>query len=454
MNGELVRFTDSISLQFAARGIVTVVGVQPHGVSSYVLRLRKSISNEESIGHHCINIIIIITMDHHPECNRKQTSCLDTLSTPHRNSTTAAMSTSLKQQSPTSVVATAHFDAASKECLNITLDPVGEDDNDKDDNNTHMMKTSKDLPQLEDASDSQESDVEREFRSLLECALWQRQSLSASSPSRRGRRTSKLVEWLWTRRWDRFQDRLSSMRHRHEVGEETDLPCFTHCRGLPLHLACAMRPLPPLPIIQQLVQAFPHAAEIPESAWGMLPLHLLADLRFQRRTGSVKPPSTASRRQQQPGRRLGEIPDELEDVDLESTDSSSSSTVSEAEADDVVPHPQHKSKAGEDVLETKTLEHDCSPAAHHGKVLEIALHAFPDAVKAREKLSGMLPLHIAACTGYSQNGLVSETSFVVLELLMKHAPETKWVKDDWGHSAVAIAWKETVFHCAMCSGAE
>jgi hypothetical protein len=190
-----------------------------------------------------------------------------------------------------------------------------------------------------------------------------------------------------------------------------------------------------------LIDAFPEAARIPERTWGMLPLHLVADLRFQRRTGG----------------RKDQCGNEVFDVDLDSTESSSSSTLSAADADeehnmegklDQSHGTDTKDKSHHD--ETRTIEHDCSPAAHHGKVVELVLAAFPEGVQSREKLNGMIPLHIAACTGYSHNGLVSETSFVVLELLLHDAPETMLTKDDWGHTAVFIAWQETVFHCALC----
>ena len=48
--------------------------------------------------------------------------------------------------------------------------------------------------------------------------------------------------------------------------------------GYPLHLASAMRPLPPLSIFQMLLSVYPEGAQQPESKWAMLPLHFVANM--------------------------------------------------------------------------------------------------------------------------------------------------------------------------------
>ena len=60
-----------------------------------------------------------------------------------------------------------------------------------------------------------------------------------------------------------------------EVSTEITLKCFPggNCRGLPLHLACCMRPFPPSSFILLLISSFPGAASCEEMQWGMLPLH-------------------------------------------------------------------------------------------------------------------------------------------------------------------------------------
>jgi hypothetical protein len=75
---------------------------------------------------------------------------------------------------------------------------------------------------------------------------------------------------------------------------------------------------------------------------------------------------------------------------------------------------------------------------------------YPEAIYAREEVNGMLPLHIAASTAQSENGVVNPTSSAVIELLLKYAPHTKILLDRYGDTPVDLAWREASFCCYKC----
>jgi len=101
---------------------------------------------------------------------------------------------------------------------------------------------------------------------------------------------------LWDRAYEAVLDRIQS--HPHEVSIEIELkkPCSSSSssnyhdedpgttqtdvvdRGMPLLLAAAMRPLPPLSIFKALLDACPEAISQPDSTWNMLPLHFAVNL--------------------------------------------------------------------------------------------------------------------------------------------------------------------------------
>ena len=84
---------------------------------------------------------------------------------------------------------------------------------------------------------------------------------------------SNLSNFILERNWKVATK--SIMDHPHEISKEVTLRCFPggNCKGLPLHLACAMRPLPPTSFIALLINEFPGATSRREIQWGMLPLH-------------------------------------------------------------------------------------------------------------------------------------------------------------------------------------
>jgi len=82
-----------------------------------------------------------------------------------------------------------------------------------------------------------------------------------------------LSDLIINRKWKVARERMAS--HPEEVSEEISLRCFAggNCKGLPLHLACSMRPLPPPSFTTSLMSYFPAASSTKERLWGMLPLH-------------------------------------------------------------------------------------------------------------------------------------------------------------------------------------
>lgn len=103
---------------------------------------------------------------------------------------------------------------------------------------------------------------------------------SEEDTKRLPQRATVLSDKLWERDYKTVEARILS--HPEEVSTMIDMPASQEpVQGFPLHLACAMRPLPPLSIVQLLLSVYPQAAAKPESQWNMLPLHFAANLSQQ-----------------------------------------------------------------------------------------------------------------------------------------------------------------------------
>ena len=98
------------------------------------------------------------------------------------------------------------------------------------------------------------------------------------SPQNSVKNSTVLSECLWDRNYDTMAARLEM--YPQEASQEINLSedDAVVSKGLPLHLACAMRPLPPLSVFELLLEANPKAASQPETKWGMLPLHFAVNL--------------------------------------------------------------------------------------------------------------------------------------------------------------------------------
>jgi len=101
-----------------------------------------------------------------------------------------------------------------------------------------------------------------------------------------------LRDYLLDRDYERLLSRLKT--HPEEATRKIDLTVSPSdansvnssgedpiIEGTPLHLACAMRPLPPVSVLKALLRAHPEAANQVESKWGMLPLHFAVNLSYQ-----------------------------------------------------------------------------------------------------------------------------------------------------------------------------
>ena len=109
--------------------------------------------------------------------------------------------------------------------------------------------------------------------------------LASESPVNRRMIKTVLSVYLWNRDYECVAARLES--NPEEASQEIDLSIAgamsgeEASKGLPLHLACAMRPLPPLSVFELLLKANPAAARHAESKWRMLPLHFAVNLSNQ-----------------------------------------------------------------------------------------------------------------------------------------------------------------------------
>ena len=104
-----------------------------------------------------------------------------------------------------------------------------------------------------------------------------------------------LCELLWERQWNRARYRVKNHPEEarqkiklHYVSTDDEdlqkLEASSDTRSaLPLHLACAVRPLPPTAFLQDLINTYPEACYQFEEYSGMLPIHMAANLRpFER----------------------------------------------------------------------------------------------------------------------------------------------------------------------------
>ena len=74
---------------------------------------------------------------------------------------------------------------------------------------------------------------------------------------------TKLVKLIAKRDWVATSVRLMDPNFRHETQRLTMLPpCgqLDDMIGLPLHLACTMRPLPPASLVERLIETYPEGA--------------------------------------------------------------------------------------------------------------------------------------------------------------------------------------------------
>ena len=253
-------------------------------------------------------------------------------------------------------------------------------------------------------------------------------------PSKGSNKQSKLTvlsTLIWEGRWELALKRLKSTQYRHEAWQEIDLPCFPSGKyeGMPLHLASAMRPLPPASFIQELLGAFPEACRIRQTSWELLPLHLASDLSNHQMTGCALESTLAKT--------------------LDSYEKESNSKIIE----ETLPKLVLMNSNSEPVqIRCSVLEASRSmyEYANHAKIVDMLLKNYSQSIFARENISGMLPLHIAALTASSENGIVSATSSVVLDILLKAAPETRVLVDGYGDTPIHLAWREARFCCYQC----
>jgi hypothetical protein len=233
--------------------------------------------------------------------------------------------------------------------------------------------------------------------------------------------SSVLSKMIWEGRWDQARSWLSSQKRRHEAWQEVKLPgsSVDACYGLPLHLACAMRPSPPPSFVKHLIDVYPEGVRCRQKTTGLLPLHLISDLRYTSRTGIQKHSSSSSS-----SSSCKDLP-RLASLSAESSDS--------------------EGKGSHDIAGDEEAD-----TIARGEILQILLERHPAGLYARETSKGMIPLHIAASTGRSENGAVSDTTMLVLEILLEHAPVTLRTLDRAGSSAVDLAWREAKFLCYHC----
>ena len=237
----------------------------------------------------------------------------------------------------------------------------------------------------------------------------------ATSRERNGK-SSPLWNLLWERQWEWAQERVRL--HPEEARKQIKVPIVSiedlqrneenddiHS-ALPLHLACAIRPLPPTALLRDLIDAYPEACHQCQELSGMLPIHMAANLR----------PVTCFRKASLGLRGKGE--EEIEKVEL------SDNTMQQYKVD----------------------------SANHGEIIELLLTSYPISVLVRESINGMTPFHIAASTTRAENGIVSPVASNILNIFKAKGPvdAVHFSKDKKGMTPHDWAWWNVDYFCPRC----
>ena len=339
------------------------------------------------------------------------------------------------------------------------------------------------------------------------------------SKQKKKQRTSTLTQLLWNREWDAVQERLqlpppdntTTTKMNKEARRFGKLPCFSNAgQGLPLHLACAMRPLPPFEVFDLLIQNYPEATQEKASMWGLLPLHLAVDFSLGKGGGGGGAPSSkgapatsntskgmvgggsGSQKRKKARTNAGAVPKDCS-IQLryrsspaeaaadssETTMSSSidaSHTVTTASSTCSISSPMNHSNVSsvgfqsasnspnsnyayddsseeneypsEDRFGTKK-HHDNKTDDDdddHCQIVHLLLKHYPEALYVQEEFHGMLPLHIAASSAPTMDGKIPAASAHIISSLLTHAPETIESKDYEGDTPWVLADRANHHH--------
>ncbi len=235
----------------------------------------------------------------------------------------------------------------------------------------------------------------------------------------------RLCELLWDRQWNRARHRLQihpeEARQKiklHYVSiEDEDLQkneTSSDTRSaLPLHLTCAVRPLPPTAFLQDLINAYPEACHQFEEYSGMLPIHMAANLR------PFEPLGLSKEGEKQ-------ISEELPTRTI------------------------FMDKGG--IVEENIQAEANAESINHESVINLLLMSNPESITAKETINGMSPLHIAASTTRAENGIVSPVASHVLNILMVTSPfdAVNCWKDNNGMTPYDWAWRNVDYFCPHC----
>jgi hypothetical protein len=179
--------------------------------------------------------------------------------------------------------------------------------------------------------------------------------VSQGGKCQQNRRLS-LIELMSEQQWEPARRRLK--RNPKEAAEEIQSielyiggsHGYVDTTGLPIHLACSMRPLPPTNFMELLINKHSEACMKPlfKPQLNILPIHLACDL----------------------------------------------TNITEEE-----PQPNH-----------------------HGDIVKLLIQSYPQSILCREMTKNMLPLHIAASTAQTKNGVISPTAAAIIEMLVLAGP--------------------------------
>jgi hypothetical protein len=169
-------------------------------------------------------------------------------------------------------------------------------------------------------------------------------------------RRLSLIELISEQQWESAIRRLKRNPKEAAEGIQSIELCIGGSRGyvdtsgLPLHLACSMRPLPPTNFMELLINKHPEACMEPlfKPQLNILPIHLACDL-------------------------------------------------------------------------TNITEEESQPN-HHGDIVKLLIQSYPQSILCREMTKHMLPLHIAASTAQTKNGVISSTAAEIIEMLVLAGP--------------------------------
>jgi hypothetical protein len=163
--------------------------------------------------------------------------------------------------------------------------------------------------------------------------------------------------------------------------------------------------------VKLLIDLYRDAVKVKEETWGMLPLHFAVNM----------------------SQNIHDSTLDLDDLDL----------------DDVSDEEYKFSVDKKSSPRERRQEH---VFFNQRQIITYLVDACPESLLSKERFSGMLPIHVACSTAFSQYESLASNAAQTLEMLARRCPGSIAVQDDRGETPRDVAWRNATFNCRRCMG--